>query len=205
MQDEILERFTPSKLLQTKYYTILAISLILLNGLLFPLLYAISMDPEFSFTVIIQKSLPWILGIELPMILLVIILIPLYYRSIHYELTTHEIIVYKGIITKSKKLVPYRNITNFNEKRGLLDRIIGGQNFGTIVIETAGMSGQSQPEQRLEGIQDIQKYTEKIRGIVKKMKGTAGISADAELSSALSEEEVLKQILETLKRIEKKI
>lgn len=207
-KNEILESFRPHKKLKTKYYVIFVIALILLNAFILLMLYAVSADEDtsHSFAEILKLSLPWIIGAELVFIIIpAIALIPLYFNSIRYELTTHEIIVYKGIITKSKKLVPYRNITNFDEKRGLLDRIIGGPTFGTIVIETAGMSGQSRPEQRLEGVMNIGTYTERIRSIVKKMKGTAAISADQDLEPVVSEEMLLKEILQTLKRIEEKL
>jgi hypothetical protein len=91
-------------------------------------------------------------------------------------------------------------------RRGILDRIIGGGNFGTIMIETAGQGPQqNHPEQRLIGITDVSGYTEKLRGILSKMKGQAGITADSETASSLDEEVLLKSILETLKEIKNKL
>ena len=102
-----------------------------------------------------------------------------YIRALNYSFTTQEIIVNRGIIDKKTKIVPYRNITNFVVKRGLLYRIIGGDNFGVILVETAGQGPQQKhPEQRIMGIENVFGYTEKIRKILSKMKGQAGISAD---------------------------
>ena len=136
-----------------------------------------------------------------------------YYSTINYSLTTQEIIVNRGLINKKTQIVPYRNITNFIMRRGLLNRIIVGDNFGAILIETAGQSAvptkswsfASQTEQRIVGIQGVAEYTEKIQGILAKMKGQAGISADTETASSLDEEINLKQILDILKKIEKKM
>ena len=129
-----------------------------------------------------------------------------YYNSINYALTTQEVIVNKGFLVKRTKIVPYRNITNFVMRRGIIDRIIGGNNFGTIQVETAGQGPQqSHPEQRLVGIMDVSGYTEKLRGILSKMKGQAAITADTEIASSLGEEELLYKILDTLKEISSKL
>jgi len=72
------------------------------------------------------------------------LLYPAYYRSIRYELREDEIVVHKGIITKSTKVVPYSTVTNLNMKRDLLDRWL--LNLGTVNVETAGKSGQAEPE-----------------------------------------------------------
>ncbi len=135
----------------------------------------------------------------------VIFTIP-YYNSISYALTTQEVIVNKGFLVKRTKIVPYRNITNFVMRRGIIDRIIGGNNFGTIQVETAGQGPQqSHPEQRLVGVMDVSGYTEKLRGILSKMKGQAAITADTEIASSLGEEELLYKILDTLKEISSKL
>jgi uncharacterized membrane protein YdbT with pleckstrin-like domain len=145
-------------------------------------------------------------GVMIPVYIILLIFIFPYYNAISYIFTTQEIIVNKGFIIKSTKIVPYRNITNFVMRRGLLDRIIGGDNFGTIQVETAGQGPQqSHPEQRLVGIMNISDYTEKLRGILSKMKGQAAITADTEIASSLDEEDLLREILVTLKDISDKL
>jgi predicted PurR-regulated permease PerM len=91
-------------------------------------------------------------------------------------------------------------------RRGLLDRMIGGDNFGSIQVETAGQSAQkAAPEQTLAGINNISDYTEKLRSILSKMKGQASISSDTEIASSLDEEELLRKILATLQEISTKL
>ena len=147
-----------------------------------------------------------ILGVGIPIYIICLIFLFPYYNSISYALTTQEIIVNKGFLVKRTKIVPYRNITNFVMRRGLIDRIIGGETFGEVLVETAGQGPQqNHPEQRIVGIMDVGGYTEKLRGILSKMKGQAAISADMETASSLDEEDLLFQILETLKEISKKL
>ncbi len=52
---------------------------------------------------------------------------------------------------------------------------------------------------------DVSGYTEKLRGILSKMKGQAAISADTETASSLDDEVLLVNILETLKEISNKL
>lgn len=48
-------------------------------------------------------------------------MIKLYYYSIIFEIVDDEIHVNRGIITKSKKIVPYRTITNFLQRPIYMD------------------------------------------------------------------------------------
>ena len=82
---------------------------------------------------------------------------PAYYRSISYELREDEIVVNKGVITKSMKVAPYRTVTNLHLKRGLLDRWFF--NLGSLSVETAGISGQTGAEQVLSGLRDYEGFT----------------------------------------------
>jgi len=85
------------------------------------------------------------------------ILQPYYVRSIEYSVksesgeTMPEIYVKKGIITVTRKHVPFRTITNIESKTGPFDRLFG---IGNVSIETAGYSGSQTtgPEEKLEGI-----------------------------------------------------
>ena len=70
---------------------------------------------------------------------------------------------------------------------------------------SGGSSQKSRPEQKLVGINDTNEYTEKIRNILSKMRGQAAVTADSETAPMLNEEELLKEMLLTLKEIAKKI
>ncbi|NLG51998.1 MAG: PH domain-containing protein [Chloroflexi bacterium] len=76
------------------------------------------------------------------------LLIAPYYRSISYELGEEDIIVRKGIITKTETMVPYRMVTNVSVKRGPMDRLLG---MGTLEVHTAGYSQQAKAEADLPG------------------------------------------------------
>jgi membrane protein YdbS with pleckstrin-like domain len=86
-----------------------------------------------------------------------LILMPYYIRSIEYSVkaesgeTMPEIYVKKGVVTVTRKHVPFRTITNISSNAGPFDRLFG---VGNVEIETAGYSGSSKtgPEEKLEGI-----------------------------------------------------
>ncbi len=86
-----------------------------------------------------------------------LILTPAYFRSIEYSVkaesgdTMPEIYSKRGIITITRRHVPFRTITNISSQAGPFDRLF---KIGSVHIETAGYSGASQkgPEENLSGI-----------------------------------------------------
>jgi membrane protein YdbS with pleckstrin-like domain len=92
----------------------------------------------------------WIVGSQVYWIIAPIWLIPafvwvhLYVRSIEYSVVgwqgeaMPEIYQKKGIITITKKHVPFKNITHVKNRVGIFDRLYG---IGTVKVETAGESG----------------------------------------------------------------
>ena len=99
----------------------------------------------------------WTIILDLAWLIPYMILIPSYMRSIEYSVksesgeTMPEVYVRKGIVTISRKHVPFRTITNIESKAGPFDRFFG---IGSVSIETAGYSGSQTtgPEEKLEGI-----------------------------------------------------
>lgn len=99
----------------------------------------------------------WTISLNLIWLIPTLILTPFYVRSIEYSVkaksgeTMPEIYVKKGIITVTRKHVPFRTITNISSRAGPFDRLFG---IGSVHIETAGYSGskQTSPEEKLEGI-----------------------------------------------------
>lgn len=95
------------------------------------------------------------------------ILTPIYINSIEYSVISEsgesmpEIYVKKGILTITRKHVPFRTITNISSNAGVFDRLFG---LGSVSIETAGYSGtnQSGPEEKLEGI----RFYEEVRDFI---------------------------------------
>jgi len=99
----------------------------------------------------------WTLGINLIWFVPALIAIPPYFRSIEYSVkaesgdTMPEIYSKRGIITITRKHVPFRTITNISSRAGPFDRLF---KIGSVHIETAGYSGANQkgPEENLSGI-----------------------------------------------------
>jgi membrane protein YdbS with pleckstrin-like domain len=85
-------------------------------------------------------------------VLICIVCIPIYVRSMVYSVHGDEIVVKKGLLNITEKHVPYRTVTNLNTKAGILDRFIFG--MGSVEIQTAGGKGSSGygPEEILEGL-----------------------------------------------------
>jgi len=99
----------------------------------------------------------WMVKLNIIWLVPALILTPIYVNSIEYSVigesgeSMPEIYVKKGVITVTRKHVPFRTITNIASNIGPFDRLFG---IGNVSIETAGYSGSSQtgPEERLEGI-----------------------------------------------------
>ncbi|MCW3982216.1 MAG: PH domain-containing protein [Candidatus Bathyarchaeota archaeon] len=99
----------------------------------------------------------WAIVVNLIWLIPVLIYTPVYVRSIEFSVkaetgeTMPEVYVKKGVITDTRKHVPFRTITNISSRAGPFDRLF---NIGSVHIETAGYSGSQQkgPEVKLEGI-----------------------------------------------------
>lgn len=97
----------------------------------------------------------------------VIAIIPFYFKSIEYSVraesgfTMPEIYSKKGIITVTRKHLPFRTITNISSRTGPFDRLF---KIGSVHIETAGYSGANQtgPEEKLQGIM----FYEEVRDFI---------------------------------------
>ncbi|MFX1474447.1 MAG: PH domain-containing protein [Promethearchaeota archaeon] len=90
----------------------------------------------------------------------------MYVSSIEYSVITEsgdampEVYVQKGILSVTRKHVPFRTITNISTTAGPFDRFFG---IGNINIETAGRSGQhGGPEEKLEGCE----FYEELRDFI---------------------------------------
>jgi len=128
------------------------------------------------------------------------ILIRWYFHTIRYEILEDEVHVYRGIITQTRKIVPYRTITNLDVKRGPYDRFF---NLGTIEIQTAGNSANKMgPEEKIDGIQGdlVEGVQEELINKVRKMRGSAGVTHDLP-----DEESLLAEILYQIKELRKQL
>lgn len=192
--EEFAPEFIPLKRLQKKYFFILNFSAILTLFFTTILMLPISLLADeiaiFTWSIIVMGGLTILVYIP------IVIWIPYYYRSIRYEIKEKEIHVYQGVITRKRKVIPFRTITNIETKQGPFDRIY---QIGHIELQTAGQSAATPgPEAQLEGIPDFNlvELQEYILNQVRRVTGTAGISHEIEDTTT---EGVLGAILEELK------
>ena len=111
----------------------------------------------------------WTIIVNLIWLIPSLIYTPFYFKSIEYSVkaesgeTMPEVYVKKGVVTITRKHVPFRTITNISSRAGPFDRQFG---IGSVHIETAGYSGSHQtgPEIKLDGIV----FYEEIRDFILK-------------------------------------
>jgi hypothetical protein len=88
----------------------------------------------------------------------------LYYQSMSYELHDDEMRWKRGVWFRTTGIVPYNRITNLDLKQGPVMRWL---KISTLSIQTAGYSGQSVPEIRIEAIEHADELRELIRTLVR--------------------------------------
>jgi uncharacterized protein len=88
----------------------------------------------------------------------------LYYESMWYELHDDEMRWRRGVWFRTTGIVPYNRITNLDLKQGPIMRLF---NISTLSIQTAGYSGQSVPEIRIEAIEHAEELRELVRTLVR--------------------------------------
>ena len=117
----------------------------------------------------------WTIVANLVWLMPLLIYIPFDFWSIEYSVkaetgeTMPEIYVKRGVVTVTRKHVPFRTITNISSKAGVFDRLF---NIGSVHIETAGYSGSHQagPEVKLEGIVFYEEVRDFILNELRKFK-----------------------------------
>ncbi|UCC58567.1 MAG: PH domain-containing protein [Candidatus Bathyarchaeum sp.] len=117
----------------------------------------------------------WTIVVNLIWLIPVLIYTPFYFKSLEYSVkaetgeTMPEIYVKRGIVTITRKHVPFRTITNISSRAGVFDRLF---NIGSVHIETAGYSGSHQkgPEVKLEGIVFYEEVRDFILNELRKFK-----------------------------------
>ena len=117
----------------------------------------------------------WAIVLNMIWLIPILIYTPVYFRSIEFSVkaetgeTMPEVYVKKGVLTITRKHVPFRTVTNISSKVGLFDRLFG---IGSVHIETAGYSGSQQkgPEVKLEGIVFYEEVRDFILNELRKFK-----------------------------------
>ncbi|EWT00785.1 hypothetical protein N865_13675 [Intrasporangium oryzae NRRL B-24470] len=105
------------------------------------------------------NRIQWVVVGLLVLIAIPFVLVPfLRWRTTHYVITSHRVMVRKGILTKVGKDITLSKITDVSFEQSLLDRII---NAGSLRIESAGDS----PDETLDNIpnsNDVQQLINRL-------------------------------------------
>ncbi|MFX0096292.1 MAG: PH domain-containing protein [Candidatus Hodarchaeota archaeon] len=203
-----MESFRPDPRLRTLWYFDLLIGIIVyLLIIALPAIGVVHLinltgPPTFDLTTVYY----WIFGILFLWAVPAAVWIPFYYRSIEYQILPEEIVAKRGVIWKNEQRIPYFKVTNVNVRRGPLERIFG---LGRVGIQTAGFGATSLAEERIAGLRDPEEVREvvmeRIRRFGKEPVAITEAPTPRAAIRSVAEEELLKQILEELKKIREKL
>ena len=119
-----------------------------------------------------------------------------------YQVHGTEIVVFKGIINKTEKHVPFRTVTNISSRAGPFDRLLG---IGCVFVETAGQSGKAGPDERIEGIRIYKEVRDFILKELRKFRAPYTTTETEEVSPALTDSGSIIKELQEIKGILRKI
>ena len=202
-----IKSFKPDPKLRTLWYFELLIGIIIYL-LIFaaPAIFVIHILNLSAPFVDLTVALYWIFGIMFLFVIPAAIWIPFYYRSIEYQILPEEIVAKRGVIWKSEQRIPYFKVTNINVRRGPLERAF---RLGHIGVQTAGFGATSIAEERIAGLRDPEELREiimeRIRRFGKEPIAVTEAPTPRVTGRPAAEEELLKQILEELKKIREKL
>jgi len=189
-----IKAYRPSEKLKTKFvlYVLIVLTLVFLPWLLLALI------PEIGWTFVLIY-----MGANALWVIVALLLVGPYYRSISYELRDEEMVVRKGILTRTVQTMPYRAVTNVEVKRGPLDRLLG---IGGIHVHSAGYSQQTGAEIHFGGLSDWEEVERHIHEAVRRhrMAGPLGEpgSVREEPGAPTGQQAILlSQILDELRHI----
>jgi len=178
--------FRPVNAFKKKLYLITATIYVLVTAGIIALVTFIGIvtywddDPdklEISSEMIRNGALAY-LAISVLLIVPIVLLIGPYVNSMSYQVHGTEIVVFKGIINRTEKHVPFRTVTNISSRAGPFDRLFG---IGTVFIETAGQSALiSGAEERIEGIRVYKEVRDYILRELRKFRTPYAIMTEAE-------------------------
>lgn len=106
------------------------------------------------------NRIQWVVVAILLVLAIWLVVIPfLRWRTTHYVVTSHRVMVRRGIVTKSGKDITLSKITDVSFEQTLLDRII---NSGSLRIESAGDS----PDEHFRNIPDSNHVQQLINRLI---------------------------------------
>jgi membrane protein YdbS with pleckstrin-like domain len=141
-----------------------------------------------------------VLFLWLVIMVLDLLWIPAYYRSISYSIENDAVRGQSGVFWQRHVTVPFVKITNLDVTQGPLQRAF---NLGTIHVQTAGASSSQggHAELRLVGIRQLESIRETIREKIKAYDSARLAQPGPEPPAGTPEPPVLQQILQELQAI----
>jgi uncharacterized protein len=112
-----------------------------------------------------------ILGALAVILIIFVVWTRLYYDTMFYELHDDELRWRRGVWFRTTGIVPFNRITNLDLRQGPVMRWLG---ISTISVQTAGYSGQSIPEIRIEAIEQAEELRELLRASVRACSAAGG-------------------------------
>lgn len=188
--------FKPSPKLKWMYILINLLSFIIYCVLPVAFLQIIKQHPRHLYDI-------WSLVIGVVGLLVFILLqlyLPAYVRTLKYELSSEDLRVQGGVFWRRKKVIPFHKITNLNTLQGPFERRFG---LGHLNIQTAGHGANTSPEGKMVGLEDFDRIKEEVMQKVRLVKSEAIALEDK--PPERTQQQLLKEMLEVLSRIEKKL
>ncbi len=150
-------------------------------------IYAAYLSPDDTTGNVIQ----WIAVGVAVLIGIPLVVVPfLRWRTTHYVITTHRVMVRKGIVNKNGKDITLSKITDVSFSQTLLDRMLGS---GTLSIESAGDS----PNEAFEAIPRSDRIQQLLNHLIdqdankraQRMVNRAGFETEQEAADRMHQEE----------------
>ncbi|MCK4404280.1 MAG: PH domain-containing protein [candidate division Zixibacteria bacterium] len=137
-----------------------------------------------------------ILGLVL--VILIQLYLLAYIKTLRYELSSDDLRLESGVFWKRKKVIPFHKITNLNTLQGPFERRFG---LGHLNIQTAGHGANTSPEGKLVGLENFDTIKEEVMQKLRLVKSEATTTEDR--PTERTQQELLKEMLKVLSRIEK--
>jgi len=145
----------------------------------------------------------WSLVIGLLGLILVILIqfyLSAYFKTLRYELSSDDLRLESGVFWRKRKAIPFHKITNVNTLQGPFERRFG---LGHLNVQTAGHGASTSPEGKLVGLEDFDRIKEEVMQKVRLVKSEATTTEDRPRER--TEQELLREMLEVLSRIERNL
>ncbi|NQV16870.1 PH domain-containing protein [bacterium] len=190
------------QLMWREVYTLLTISLVIIVCMLILQVLVVTFDPDVDNAQFVKYGWSWAAGVLIALWIFVPWILYFWIINLKYSIEDDRLVIQKGIITKKNVSIPYMAITDFTLSRSLYERWLG---IATLLIQTAGQSVQASGyEGKLEGLNDFDNLHAVLRAKVKAFRGVQDQQA-ATISSPVSDEHVLQELLEEVKQINRKL